>query len=338
MGIRKQSFCGINSQKSFKVTVLLAYFLLLIWGGMRSSPVQAQTRKYFSHFNHMQSYFNPALTGYEGSVARALVRNQWSGFSGAPQTYFLGVEIDPMEAKGLENASLLGNTAAGLNLVHDTYGPFSETEALLSYGSRIRLTKSTNLRLGVAANYNTVRLDGNLLTTEQANDPTVNQFLNTYAEMRIMDFNMGMAFTHQNFYFAYGLQNVAAGKLRSRDIFLDEKPRVNVFQTGFKQQLSPVFTVLSHFMYRTQNNLPYNLDFSLKVMALEKFWFGLGHRANYANSMQVGFLMNGLRFGYAYEIPVSKSFLIQNPSHEFMVSYYLFRKGGINKEAGTLIW
>lgn len=37
----------------------------------------SQTRKYVSQFSHFQGYFNPALTGYEGSVVRGFVRNQW---------------------------------------------------------------------------------------------------------------------------------------------------------------------------------------------------------------------------------------------------------------------
>jgi type IX secretion system PorP/SprF family membrane protein len=298
----------------------------------------AQTRKYFSQFNQLQSYFNPALTGYEGSIVRGLVRTQWTGFEGAPQTYFLSAELDPMEMGGESDAALLGNTAAGLNLIHDNFGPFRQTEMLLSYGARVRISRTTNLRLGVAANYNNVRLDGNNLTTEQANDPTVNAYINQYANMQILDFNAGFALTHQNYYFAYGVQNVASGKVNRGDIFIDKRPFVNVFQTGFKQELSSQFSILTNFLYRTQSDLPANFEGNIKIMMMDKFWLGVGHRISYANSYQLGFLKSNIRFGYAYEMPVSKSYLIPNPTHEFMVSFYLFRKEGVNSEAGTLIW
>lgn len=323
-----------DSRTAFGFTVLMIFLLIFT----PLSETKAQTRKYFGHFNSLQSYFNPALTGYEGSVVRGLVRNQWTGFEGAPQTYFMNVEIDPMEIKAGEDAALLGNTAAGLQLIHDTFGPIRQTELLLSYGARVRISKSTNLRLGLAANYTNARLDGNNLTTEQANDPTVNVFLNQFADMRIMDFNAGLAITHQNYYFAYGLQNIARGRLYQGDAFIKERPFVNVLQTGFKQTMSSNFSVLTNIMYRIQDDLPYNLEFNIKLMAMDKFWLGVGHRVNYANSYHFGFLMNNIRFGYAYEIPVSKSYLIPNPTHEFMVSFFLFRKGGVNSEAGTLIW
>ncbi|MFD2202913.1 type IX secretion system membrane protein PorP/SprF [Shivajiella indica] len=320
--------------EKFKVAFLLA-LILNIANTLDSS---AQTRKYFSQFNQLQSYFNPALTGYEGSIVRGLVRNQWTGFEGAPQTYFLSAELDPMEMQGEKDAALLGNTAAGLNLIHDNFGPFRQTEMLLSYGARVRISRTTNLRMGVAANYSSVRLDGNNLTTEQANDPTVNAFVNQYANMQILDFNFGLALTHQNYYFAYGIQNVASGRVNRGDVFIDKKPFVNIFQTGFRQAVSSQFTVLTNFIYRMQSDLPSNFEANIRLLMMDKFWVGAGHRVSYANSYQVGFLMSNIRFGYAYEMPVSKSYLIPNPTHEFMVSFYLFRKGGVNSEAGTLIW
>jgi type IX secretion system PorP/SprF family membrane protein len=319
-----------------KLGVVFALGMILTIGITINSS--AQTRKYFSQFNQLQSYFNPALTGYEGSIVRGLVRNQWTGFEGAPQTYFLSAEIDPMEMSGESEAALLGNTAAGLNLIHDNFGPFRQTEMLLSYGARVRISRSTNLRLGVAANYSNVRLDGNNLTTEQANDPTVNAYINQYANMQILDFNAGFALTHQNYYFAYGVQNVASGRVNRGDVFIDKRPFVNVFQTGFKQVVSSQFSVLTNFLYRVQSDLPANFEANIKIMMMDKFWLGVGHRISYANSYQVGFLMSNLKFGYAYEMPVSKSYLIPNPTHEFMVSFFLFRKGGVNSEAGTINW
>lgn len=298
----------------------------------------AQTRKYFGQFNQLQSYFNPALTGYEGSVVRGLVRNQWAGFEGAPQTYFISAELDPMEINNYQDASLLGNTAIGLHLIQDNFGPFRQTEMLLSYGARVRITRTTNLRLGVAANYNNVRLDGNSLTTEQSNDPTINAFVNQFATMQILDFNAGLAITHENYYFSYGLQNASRGRLYRGDAFLNERPFVSVVQTGFRQYLNENISIFSNILYRIQNDLPYNLDLNVKVMAMDKFWLGVGHRVNFANSYQVGFLMSNLRFGYAYEVPVSRSYLIPNPTHEFMVSFFIFKKAGVNSEAGTLIW
>ena len=56
-----------------KITTLFLALLL-------SLGAFAQSRKYMSQFSHLQGYFNPALTAYEGSIVKGLVRNQWAGW------------------------------------------------------------------------------------------------------------------------------------------------------------------------------------------------------------------------------------------------------------------
>lgn len=298
----------------------------------------AQSRKYVSQFNQLQSYFNPGLTGYEGSTVRGFVRNQWAGFEGAPKTYFLSLEIDPSEIKNSEEGLVSGKNAVGFNLVKDNYGPFSDTEMVISYASRIRVCKTSNLRLGAAMNYNMVVLDGNNLTTEQSNDPTLNQFVNSFANMTILDFNVGMAFTSENYYFSYAAHNLNGGSISSGDIFLESKPIASILQTGFKQSVSPNLSIYSHILYRLQSDLPSTMEFNIKALFREKVWVGVGHRIDYAFNMQLGYAMPKFKFGYAYEMPVSGAYLISNPTHEFMLSYYLFRKSDSMRKVGELIW
>jgi type IX secretion system PorP/SprF family membrane protein len=314
------------------------FYLFFLMAILPTVLVFGQSRKYISQFNQFQSFYNPSLTGFEESIIRGFVRNQWAGLEGAPKTFFLSAEIDPAEIREASDASLIGKTAFGLNMVHDTYGPFVDTEIQFSYASRIRLGKSTNLRLGASVNYNTIRLDGNNLTTEQANDPTVNQYMNSFANMQILDFNLGMSITHQNYYFGYGAQNVNQGGISNGDIFIESKPLASVFQTGYRQSVNDKVSLAFHVMYRIQSDLPSSIDFNIKALLMEKFWVGLGHRVDNATNFQLGFLMSKLRFGYAYEIPAQGAFMIPNPTHEFMASFYLFQKIENRNETGTLIW
>lgn len=313
--------------------------LFICLGVFSAGWTSAQSRKYVSQFNQFQSYFNPGLTGYEGSTFRGFVRNQWAGFEGAPKTYFVSLEIDPSELKGAGKDGITeGKTAFGFNLVNDQYGPFKDTEMVISYASRVRVGKNSNLRLGAAVNYAMVSLDGNNLTTEQASDPTVSQFLNSFANMTILDFNLGMAFTSQNYYFSYAAHNLNRGGISSGDIFLESKPMVSVFQTGFRHSVSPKLSIYSHLMYRMQSDLPSTTEFNIKALLMEKVWVGVGHRFDYAFNMQLGYALPKFKFGYAYEMPVNGAYLIPNPTHEFMLSYYLFRKSDSMRKVGDMIW
>ncbi|MCH7411546.1 type IX secretion system membrane protein PorP/SprF [Belliella sp. DSM 111904] len=295
----------------------------------------AQSRKYVSQFSHMQSYFNPALTGYEGSNFRGLIRNQWVGFEGAPMTYFGSVEFDIADfSKGADP----NKNALGVNVLHDQYGAFVETEMIGSYASRIQVGEKTAIRLGMGVSYNQVRLDGNSLTTEQASDPVVGQYLNSFANMQVLDFNIGMALTHPNYYVSYAVSHVNKGAINSGDVFMERKPRVGIFQAGYRNALSQNLALATNFMYRTQQDLPDNIEFNFKVLMMDRIWLGGGHRIDYANNFQLGVLFPMIRIGYVYELPMNKSYLLPNTTHEFLAVIPLFKKNIRSDSKEVLIW
>jgi type IX secretion system PorP/SprF family membrane protein len=290
-----------------------------------------QSRKYISQFTQFQSYYNPGLTGYEGSAIRGFVRNQWSGVEGAPKTRFLSLELDFGELGGLEDPALMGQNAMSLNMLHDTYGAFQETELIAAYASRIRISKRHNLRLGAGVNYLSVRLDGNALTIEQSQDVSIGQYLGSFANMQILDFNLGLALTHENYYLSYGMHNVNGGRLATGDNFMDGNPVSMMVQAGYRHDFSESITGIGNFFYRKQEGFADNTEFNLKVLMLDTFWVGAGHRFNYANSLHVGFLGGNFRLGYVYEYPTTSSRQFLGNTHEFMVMMKLMGQHGSNK-------
>ncbi len=315
-------------------TLLLAVLFLTV------QESYSQSRKYISQFSHFQSYFNPALTGYEGSTVRGFVRNQWSGFEGAPKTYFFSTEIDFGELAGEVDPALMGKNAVSVNLLHDTYGAFRETELMVGYASRVRLTEKHSLRLGVGVNYQTVRLDGNGLTTEEQNDPTLGQYIGQFSDMSILDFNLGIALTHANYYLSYGMHRVNGGRITSGDEFMDGYPASSMIQAGYRESLSPNLAVITNIFYRSQKDLPDNLEFNVKTLLMNKVWLGLGHRVNFASNLQLGVLTDRLRIGYVYEFPQGRSYLLPGQTHEFTVVFNLFGANTKNKftQDQVLIW
>lgn len=259
-------------------------------------------------------------------MLRGFVRNQWAGWEGAPMTYFISAELDFGQLSGESDPSLLGRNAASLSLFQDSYGAFTETELIVGYASRIRLSETTNLRLGAGINYNTVRLDPSRMTTEQANDPLVTQWSGNFADMQIIDFNIGMALTHAKYYVSYGVHNVNQGGISRGDIFMDRKPAVGILQAGFREQVSPDLLFVTNMMWRTQSDLPDNLELNVKMLMKNRIWLGAGHRADYANNFQLGLVFGNMRFGYIYEIPVQR--LLSNVTHEFMLTYSIFGGDG----------
>jgi hypothetical protein len=83
-------------------------------------------------------------------------------------------------------------------MLHDNYGAFAEMGIITSYASRIQVTNRASIRMGIGVNYNTIRLDGHRMTTEQADDEILANYLNGFATTQILNlfkvqrFNSGL--------------------------------------------------------------------------------------------------------------------------------------------------
>jgi type IX secretion system PorP/SprF family membrane protein len=271
-------------------------------------------------------------------MVRGFVRNQWGGIEGAPKTYFLSAELDFGELAGEEDPALLGKNALSVNLLQDNFGAFRENELTVNYAARVRLSQSHNLRLGTGVSYQSIRLDGNALTTEEANDPIIGQYIGTFSNVNVIDFNIGLALTHANYYVSYGIHRVNGGNLQGGDEFMDGYPAEHLVQAGFRQSVSDRLAFTTNAFYRSRSNLPDVLEVNLKLLMMDRFWIGLGHRVNYANSAQVGFLTNKLRLGYVYEFPMIGSYLLPGGIHEFTVALNLFRTNERQTRDQVIVW
>lgn len=311
------------------VLIILVYFTCIF-------DCNSQSRKYISQFSHFQSYFNPGLTGYEGTTFRGLVRNQWNGLEGAPRTVFAGMEVDFADFSKLDDPKLAGKNAMGLNLLSDRYGAFMETELVVSYASRVRITENHNLRLGAGLVYNTVRLDGDRIFGEQANDPIIQQYTGSFGELEVLDFNLGLALTHDNYYLSYGMQYVNKGRLSRGDQFMDERPQVSILQAGVRENINENIGLIFNFFYRNQMGLPDNIEGNLKGLFMKKLWLGTGYRLNYTHNYQIGVVMPRFRIGYIYEVPVNKNLMFLGQTHEFILMFNVFEKKG--KEESLPMW
>lgn len=314
--------------------IISLFFLLLGWLG----SARAQSRKYISSFSHFQSYFNPGLTGYEGSTLRGFVRNQWSGIEGAPKSYFISAELDFGDLSGKGDPALTGKNAVSVNMLQETHGAFRETEFTFGYASRVRLSEKLNVRLGAGINYQSVRLDGNLLTTEEQDDPTLGQYLGQFSNMKVVDFNLGIALTHANYYVSYGIHRVNGGRISSGDEFMDAYPASNVVQAGYRNAISPTVAVIVNAFYRSQKDQQDNFEFNVKALLLDRVWLGIGQRIDHFTNAQAGLVTKRLRLGYVFEFPIGGDYQLRGNTHEFTVVFNLFRDNVSTDSQPVFMW
>jgi hypothetical protein len=70
---------------------------------------------------------------------------------------------------------------------------------------------------------------------------------------------------------------------------------------------------------------------------MDKIWLGAAHRFQYANNFQLGILLPIMGIGYVYELPITKSYLLPNTTHEFLTVIPLFKKNNRSDKKEVLI-
>ena len=273
--------------------------------------LEAQSRKYISNFQFFQSYLNPAMTGFEGTRVNASYRSsQWAGFEGAPKTYMVSADV-----------SSGSGHSYGISLLQDSFGPYKENQVFLNYEYAIQLSKTTQLRAGVAATLDMQRLDLSTLQLNVQNDPMYQNFVNDFNKSMVIDFNTGLALTSNHFYLGYALQNASRGALAGKEDFFNTAGKFHhVGQAGLRLPLSKTLGIVVNGLYRYDPSSLQSIEGQVKTVFYNTAWIGVGYRSDMAYVGSVGFCVSQARIGFSYELPNSTR-TITSKTSELVVSY-----------------
>ncbi|MHC2992481.1 hypothetical protein OB13_13125 [Pontibacter sp. HJ8] len=298
---------------------------------------QAQSIKHVSNFSQYQQYYNPSLTGYEGTVAKTFYRNQWTGFEDGPKTIFLSGEMDLSDLKGTANKRKNfrfrdsernyqgAKHAFGLSALQDRFGPSTETQLFLSYGTSVRLSNKLSIRWGTALTYNNYRLDGSTLVVDQDGDPRYEEVQGQDNRISKVDVNLGLALTAGNYYLGYAMQDVTKGDLITigDDHIQNVYTRKHLVQAGYRASVTEQFGVILNGIYQYDQRVKHSTEAQLKVVYQNMLWVGGGYRRDLAYNLAAGVNFSQLRISYAYETPVREASSINKSTNEIGLSYTL---------------
>jgi type IX secretion system PorP/SprF family membrane protein len=298
------------------------------------STLQAQNRKHLSSFSLVQQYYNPAFTGFNGSVIKTYYRDQWTGFDGAPKTLFISGEVnldkfqEKFEPRSEADLPVIAKTgirhSVGLSFLHDSFGPFVENQIFASYRSLINLSTKVKLQAGAAIAYHAQTLDGSKLTSDEAGDPSLQNYINRMSRSGRMDFNIGLALSGENSYVGYAMQNIRGGLGDAQNDFFKNNSKIEyILQGGCRRSVSDKFGMVLNGLLRFNNQLKETFEAQIKGVFYNMAWLGLGYRNSLAYSLNVGFRVNQWQLGYAYEIPTGDAQMTGSGTNELMVTYDL---------------
>ncbi|MBX7094620.1 MAG: type IX secretion system membrane protein PorP/SprF [Flavobacteriales bacterium] len=295
--------------KNFKsiISICLALFSF--------GKVYSQQQAIYTNYLLNPLYYNPAISGSEAfHRANINYRNQWAGFDGAPKTF---------------SASIIGSVKdrqkhgfAGM-IVSDNVGLTARTGVYINYSYKIKLNKTTSLRLGVSPGFVQYRVR---LYDVRVVDGGDELLTGNVLSANAIDLNSG-AYIHNEKFFVGLSANQVLGQSISFTTYNDQLAMHYNLMGGYTHAFKKNFELQPSTLVRYTKGLPVSADFSLRGIFNKNFWVSATYRLSDAASIGVGYTaFNRLTIGYSYDYSLSSINPYQNGTHEIGISFRLTTK------------
>jgi type IX secretion system PorP/SprF family membrane protein len=271
----------------------------------------AQQEPQFTQYMFDRLSVNPAVAGTTGGVCGTLLlRQQWSGFSGAPKTGLLNVH----------GAIAKINSGVGLSVYLDELGQQKGTIARLSYAYHFDVGGGT-LALGLYAGNTTRSLGRNWLSVDPvADDDAIPS--NGLSDGGF-DAGAGIYYTSNKLWVGISSTQLPQAELEKVSI---QNRRHFFIQGGYHWELggSDKFVLTPSTMLKV-NGASTQIDFTAMLTYNKMLWTAVTYRTQDAVAPMIGYqyaLAKGfLRLGYSYDVTTSEIKNYSSGSHEVMMGF-----------------
>lgn len=292
-------------------SLFVSFSLIFILSGQ---IIFAQQEPMFTQFSTNILTFNPAFTNPtdEKHNLSLLVRNQWTGFEGAPVTQFLSYH----------HLIKKFHSTAGASLLNDKAGALGIKLLNIFYSYEFVFNDKNILAIGLQTSLLNARIYNSMIQTTDPGDPvTTSSTLSRWTG----DVNFGIFYLYKNFRTGFSAPHLFSGKM-----YLQTDNN-----TGLKSRLIP------HGLFYSEYKFKINRDYSLKTAGLvkftkgdyqweinskitvfDKFITGIGFRYFESIPAFLGYVWEEkVYFTYSYDFVVASLQRYQYGSHEVGVRY-----------------
>lgn len=290
-----------------RIKFIIIFLTIATWSMAQSIPHSTLFK-----YNHMM--VNPGYAGMnDGITVNTVVRNQWMGWEGAPNTQNFNAHM-PFNLFGAQHG-------VGLTLMNDEAGFENNIAIGLNYAFRRDIAEGT---LGIGAGFGFY--NQTLTATWDPIDGTGDNLIPADEdEALFFDLNFGAFYKTDKLFFGLSVNHLTAPEIKYKNAETTTYPyyqRAAFLTAGYRYQLSnPLFELEPNIMVYTSGSST-QAAFNAILHYKSRFWGGVGYRVIDAASVMAGAeVIEGLNVGLAYDIPTSQVINATAGSFEFTVQY-----------------
>ena len=289
-------------------------FFCCISGLALSFWCYSQQDPQYTQYMYNMAMVNPAYVGAtENAMLGILYRDQWTDFSGAPQTSTLFGNVMRNEHIG-----------AGLSVIADQLGPVKETNVYADIAYTIAFANEHKLAFGikVGATFHDIGL--NNLSVIDDNDPFFAEDISSTTP----NFGVGAFYFSDNYYIGLSVPNLlSAVHLNVNGNRLGSETQHFFLTSGYVFQMTKNMKLKPSFLVKSAFDAPLSFDLNTNVLFYDILELGLSYRNNDSFSGLVNFAITPqLHVGYAYDAVRSDIREFAPSSHEVLLRYQFARK------------
>lgn len=330
-----------------------AYSILLTAACAVTFPgeVRAQQLPQFSQYMLNPYVINPAASSMHQDVDLAMgFRQQWTGFDGAPQTYYVGgtVNIGRRPAQEglaygipISNRKMMGSGIAERKSKHvvgglaavDEYGLFQRNSVMASYAYHHPIGEKYYLAAGTSMGWYGMNFGAGNAILENPNDNTFNDFIANGTRANLFDINAGLMFYSDRLFAGYSVYQIGENQIELGNAatpagLSDTRLAVHHFaMAGYRFTLNEDFDLTPSTIFKLRGPAPPSFDVNVRVDYAQRIFLGLSYRYEDAVSVLAGLHINDwLRVGYAYDYLTSQINNLSSGSHEIVLGVRFDRK------------
>lgn len=278
----------------------------------------------FSQYMQLPGSFNPAVTGLSNDIQVAVInRQQWIGVdhAGNTLTATIGSPVSPKNNKH----------GIGLTLGKDQIGLFSTQIFQAQYAYRFPLKNGT-MSVGIQGGILQKGFDasGIFIPTTDFHVPNESFMPSGMLEGLAPDVSAGVWFENKAFYLGLSATHLLEPSIKMKvensqtgsndPVFMPD--RTYYFTGGYNIVTSNPFYTLQPSLLVKTDLVSMQLDLTAKLFYKDLYWGGVGWRKGESVIVMAGLKMKqGLKIGYAYDIPNTQMATYSSGSHEIFLGY-----------------